>query len=81
MAVANGKQADKLEVPFGEAITPEMLADALKAKFYEAVTIVHNETSTGVMSPVKELCEVVQQISPDTHDPGGCGVLAEWRED
>ena len=66
VAVANGKQADKLEVPFGEAITPGMLADALKAKFYEAVTIVHNETSTGVMNPLKELCEVVQQVSPDT---------------
>mgnify|MGYP001170117909 FL=1 len=66
VAVANGKDTDKLSVPFGEAITPEMLADALKVKFYEAVTIVHNETSTGVMNPLKELCEVVQQVSPDT---------------
>jgi aspartate aminotransferase-like enzyme len=66
VAVANGKQVDKLEVPFGEAITPQMLSDALKVKFYEAVTIVHNETSTGVMNPLKELCEVIHQVSPDT---------------
>lgn len=66
VAVSNGKQADKLEVEFGEAITPEMLHDALKKKHYEAVTIVHNETSTGVQNPVQELCKVVHEVSPDT---------------
>lgn len=66
VAVANGKQVDKLDVPWGEPILPDQLATALKAKFYEAVTIVHNETSTGVMNDVKALCEVVQQVSPDT---------------
>ena len=66
VAVANGKKADKLEVDFGEAITPELLREALKQKHYEAVTIVHNETSTGVENPLKELCKVVQEVSPDT---------------
>lgn len=66
VAVSNGKQADKLEVEFGEAITPDMLRDALKKKHYEAVTIVHNETSTGVQNPVQELCKVVHEVSPDT---------------
>ncbi len=46
--------------------TPEMLRDALKAKHYRAVAIVHNETSTGVENPVKELAAVVHEISPDT---------------
>jgi aspartate aminotransferase-like enzyme len=66
VAQANGKQADRLEVDWGQAITPDMLGDALKKKHYEAVTIVHNETSTGVENPVKEMCTVVQQVSPDT---------------
>jgi len=66
VAIANGKKADKLEVEFGEAITPDMLRDALKKKHYEAVTIVHNETSTGVENPVKEMCAVVHETSPDT---------------
>jgi aspartate aminotransferase-like enzyme len=65
-AIANGKQADKIEVPWGQAITPDMLADALKKKSYEAVTIVHNETSTGVENPLKDLAKVVHEISPDT---------------
>ncbi len=66
VAVANGKTADRLEVDMGEAITPELLRDALKKKHYEAVTIVHNETSTGVENPLKELVAVVNEVSPDT---------------
>ena len=50
--VTNGKEADRLDVPWGQAHSPEMLADALKKKFYEAVTIVHNETSTGATTRV-----------------------------
>ena len=66
VAVSNGKKAVRLEVPLGQAITPDMLADALKEKHYEAVTIVHNETSTGVENPLRDLCEVVKTVSPDT---------------
>ena len=66
VAVGNGKQVDRLEVSWGDVVKPEMLADALKKKHYEAVTIIHNETSTGAENPVQELCQVVQQVSPDT---------------
>jgi predicted phosphoserine aminotransferase len=66
VALSNGKKADKLEVPWGEVIVPDMLADALKKKHYEAVAIVHNETSTGAENPVKELAETTRQVSPDT---------------
>jgi len=66
VATNNGKKADKLEVAWGQAILPDMLADALKKKHYEAVTIVHNETSTGVMNPVQELANVGHEVSPDT---------------
>lgn len=66
VAVANNKQADKLEVAWGEVIQPAQLAEALKAKPYEVVTIVHNETSTGAENPIKELADVVHKVSPDT---------------
>ncbi|MEN4042225.1 MAG: alanine--glyoxylate aminotransferase family protein [Anaerolineaceae bacterium] len=66
VAVSNNKQTDSLEVDWGEAITPELLAKALKQKHYEAVAIVHNETSTGVENPLKELAAVVHEVSPDT---------------
>lgn len=66
VAISNGKQADKLESEWGKPIDPDKLREALKNKHYEAVTIVHNETSTGLENPVKELCEVVKEVSPDT---------------
>jgi aspartate aminotransferase-like enzyme len=66
VAVSNGKQADRLEVEWGMAVTPERLAEALKKKHYEAVAIIHNETSTGAENPVKDLAAVTHDISPDT---------------
>ncbi|HWQ47144.1 MAG TPA: alanine--glyoxylate aminotransferase family protein [Longilinea sp.] len=66
VAVANGKKADKLDIEWGLPVYPDQLRDALKQKHYEAVTIVHNETSTGVENPIKELCKVVRETSPDT---------------
>lgn len=66
VAVANGKLADKIELPMGQVILPEMVEEALKKQKYELLTIVHNETSTGVQNPVKEIAEVVHRVSPDT---------------
>jgi aspartate aminotransferase-like enzyme len=66
VALANGKHADKIEVPMGQAILPEMVEEALKKQKYEAIILVHNETSTGVMNPVKEIAAVVQRVSPET---------------
>jgi aspartate aminotransferase-like enzyme len=65
-ALLNGKSADRLDADWGDIIQPEKLADALKKKHYEAVTIVHNETSTGVENPLKALAAVVHDVSPDT---------------
>jgi predicted phosphoserine aminotransferase len=66
VAVSNGKKADRLDVEWGKAVKPDQLKEALKKKHYEAVTIVHNETSTGVESPVKDLAKVVREASPET---------------
>jgi len=57
-AVNSGIACDKLEIEFGQAHTPEMLADALKKADYDTVSVVHSETSTGVLNPIKELSEV-----------------------
>ena len=66
VAVSNGKQVDKLEAEWGKPIEPQQLREALKKKHYEAITLVHNETSVGLENPVKELCAVVKEVSPDT---------------
>ncbi|HZO19724.1 MAG TPA: alanine--glyoxylate aminotransferase family protein [Gemmatimonadaceae bacterium] len=58
IAVACGVEADVLEVPLGEGHTPEMLEHALGRADYDAVTVVHSETSTGVLNPIAKLAAV-----------------------
>jgi aspartate aminotransferase-like enzyme len=65
-ALANGKEADALEAPWGRPITPEIVAEALMRKPYEAIAIVHNETSTGVQNPIEEIAAAARAASPDT---------------
>ncbi len=61
----NGKEVDILAVEWGQAHTPEMVADALKLESYDAVCVVHNETSTGVTNPIRDIAAVVRQY-PET---------------
>jgi predicted phosphoserine aminotransferase len=57
-AVNSGIVADKLEVAPGGIHTPEMLAEALHREAYDAITVVHSETSTGALNPIRELAQV-----------------------
>ena len=62
VATANGKQVEKLEVPLGEPILPDLLDEKLsKVPDVEAVSITHNETSMGLINPLKELAEVTKK--------------------
>jgi aspartate aminotransferase-like enzyme len=65
MTVANGIACDKLEVEMGQAITPELVDEALAAGDYDAMTIVLNETSTGLTNPVEEIAALVHAEYPD----------------
>lgn len=58
---ANGKANEVLEVEWGQPILPEQVAERLASGEFDAITIVHNETSTGVTSPIKEIAEAVRQ--------------------
>ncbi len=59
-----GKEADPLQVEWGKAIKPEMVKTALATGKYDVVTLVYNETSTGVMNPVEEIAAVIREF-PD----------------
>ncbi len=60
-----GKEADSLAVPWGEAIDPDQVRRTLRrsAAGYEAVTVVHCETSTGVLNPLAEIARAVGEES------------------
>lgn len=61
---AQGRHVVDLEVPWGEPLAPERLADALdEHPDCAMVTLTASETSTGVLHPVEALTEVVHNRS------------------
>lgn len=59
-----GKQAEALQVEWGQPILPEEVDKRLATGQFDAVTLIHNETSTGVMNPLAAIAAVVRQY-PD----------------
>ena len=68
IAQSLGYEVDRLDAGWGNAVDPEALADHLGSRraHYDAVTITHNETSTGVTNDVAALARAVREESPDT---------------
>lgn len=61
IAKAHGIDAKELAVEWGTAVTPEAVKEALDAdEDIEAVTVVHNETSTGVAAPIEAIGKVMK---------------------
>jgi len=68
IAESLGYEVDRLDAGWGKAVDPDMLAEHLARHHrahYDAVTITHNETSTGVTNDVAALAEVARQEAGD----------------
>jgi len=51
-----GKNAEPLQVEWGKHIDQKNVDHALASGKFDTVTLIHNETSTGVMNPLPEIC-------------------------
>ncbi|NLV23294.1 MAG: alanine--glyoxylate aminotransferase family protein [Deltaproteobacteria bacterium] len=58
-----GKEADVVAVDWGQPVTAEVVDQALATGKYDAMTLIHNETSTGVMSPLAEIAAVMRRYA------------------
>ncbi len=56
-----GLQADLFSAEWGQPVTAAMVDAALATGKYDAMTVVHNETSTGVMSPIEEIAATMRK--------------------
>ena len=68
IAESLGYEVDRLDAGWGKAVDPADLADHLARHHrahYDAVTITHNETSTGITNDVAALTAVVREEAPD----------------
>ncbi len=61
-----GAQVERFEVPWGSAADPAALAAHMAANpAYRAVLVTHNETSTGVTNPLRQLAAAVRGAPGD----------------
>ena len=59
-----GKQAEGLKVDWGSPILAQQVEAKLATGQFDAVTLIHNETSTGVMSPLYQIAALKEKF-PD----------------
>jgi alanine-glyoxylate transaminase/serine-glyoxylate transaminase/serine-pyruvate transaminase len=88
VAERSGARVTKVESPWGQIITPQQIAEALKQTSKpKLVAIVHAETSTGALTPVDEISKLAHGAGAlfllDTVTSlGGCPVYVdEWGVD
>lgn len=62
IAAACGRQVEVWEVPWGAHHDPDGLADRLAGGRYDAVTLTHSETSTGVLQDLEAMAAVVAEV-------------------
>ena len=74
-----GAKATQLKAPIGQRPQLPEIEKALKEKKYKAITVTHVDTSTGVLSKIAALSELVQKVSPETLFivDGVCSIGAE----
>lgn len=68
LATDCGKEVEAYEVPWGEAHRPEEVERRLRVGGFDAVTVVHSETSTGVLNPLEEIAEATRAAEAATGD-------------
>ncbi len=64
VAIRCGKQATALKFEWGQPVDPEAVHRELATGAYDALTLIHNETSCGCMSDLPAIMAVVRQF-PD----------------
>jgi aspartate aminotransferase-like enzyme len=57
-----GAKVDTVEVPWGEQVDPQAVADKLALRTYRAVLVTHNESSTGVVTDLAPLGALTRDL-------------------
>ena len=61
IAQTHGIDAQELAVEWGTAVTPKQIEEALdENEDIKAISVIHNETSTGVAAPIEEIGKVMK---------------------
>jgi aspartate aminotransferase-like enzyme len=61
-----GREVETYEVAPGQCPDPDQVFERLRAGGFDAVTVVHSETATGVLAPLFEISEAVRRAERET---------------
>jgi aspartate aminotransferase-like enzyme len=62
IASAHGASSDSIEFDWGRHAEPALVREKLEKGKYKAVTVVHVDTATGIVNPIKEIGEIVKDF-------------------
>jgi len=65
IAEAYGASVEVVAAEWGWAAAPDEVRERLGGGAYRAVLLTHNETSTGVMNPIRELAGAIRDAAPE----------------
>ncbi len=58
-----GADVERSQIEWGDAATPELVAELIAEDDYDALLITHNETSTGVTNPIAAIAAAVREVA------------------
>ena len=59
---AVGKETEELAFEWGQPLEADVIADRLSSGEFDALAVVLNETSTGIVNPIKEIAAAVRAL-------------------
>lgn len=65
ICTANGVPADLCSIEMGTGFSPEEVVSFLEEGEYDLLTLQHNETSTGVTNPIRDIINKVKEKFPE----------------
>ena len=77
IAARYGGQVETLRAPVGDIVPLDRIEAALQARRYKALAVTHVDTSTGVVTPVREIAALASQYGALTIVDGVCATAGE----
>jgi predicted phosphoserine aminotransferase len=59
---ACGFEVERMEVPWGQTHDPAAVRERLRKGGFDALTVVHSETSTGALQPLEDIARAVKSV-------------------